>query len=61
LSFPSLLGSTIGTMPPSVSTMIGLRRPDASGNSVFSRPVSYIAWAWANVTRWIVLSPIAKP
>src|SRR5208283_3050149 len=32
LSFPSQLGSTIGTMPPSVSTMIGLRRPGVSGN-----------------------------
>ncbi len=61
LSFPSQLGSTIGTMPPSVSTTIGLRRPGASGNSEPSRPASSMAWAWANVIRWIVLSPIAKP
>ena len=33
LSFCSQLGSTIGTMPPSVSTMIGLLSPGASGNS----------------------------
>ena len=57
----SRLGSTIGTMPPSVSTTIGLLTPAVSGNSVSWRPASYIARAWANVIRWIVLSPIAKP
>ena len=54
-------GSTIGTMPPSVSTTIGLLRPGPSGNSNSARPASNIDWAWANVIRWIVLSPISKP
>ena len=61
VDFAAGLGSTVGTMPPSVSMTMGWDTPGPPGYATPALPASNIASAWPNVIRWIVLSPIPTP